>query len=446
MTFEDLNPGKAILNALSDMGFSAPTLIQSRVYPVAASGRDVLGIAQTGTGKTLAYLLPVLRMWTFSRQRHPQILVVVPTRELAVQVAETAKSLTKYMNFVTVAVYGGTNLNVQAAEVDMGADMIVGTPGRLMDLVYHGSLKLKSVKKLVIDEVDEMLDLGFRPQLQTLLEMLPEKRQNLMFSATLSDDILSIEDNWFNNPEQVEAAPPGTPVENVRLFLCEVPNFFTKLNLLKILLKDPVYARVLVFASTKAMADTAFEDLSPHFNESLGVIHSNKSQNVRLETVRKFREGSIRILIATDIMARGIDISGVSHVINLDIPEDPLNFVHRIGRTGRAGEQGVALTLTSPYESEYLEAIYSLQGVNFEALELPANPEISEVIAEHEKPVIRMKNVLGKIKKIDPEHSGFHTKKAKNLKTNKKVRYADKMKAKYGKPKTRGQKPKGKKG
>lgn len=444
MTFEDLNPGKAILNALTDMGYKYPTLIQSRAYPIATSGRSVLGIAQTGTGKTLAYLLSVLRMWSFSKQRHPQILVVVPTRELVVQVTEVAKQLSAYMNFVTVGVYGGTNLNVQAGEVDLGADMIIGTPGRLMDLVYHGSLKLKSVKKLIVDEVDEMLDLGFRPQLYTLLEMLPQKRQNLMFSATLSEDVDTIIDTFFDNPERIEAAPSGTPLEQISQSLYTVPNFNTKLNLISILLKDAYFTKVLVFTSTKSLADLTYEKLNDIFQDETGVIHSNKSQNTRLNTVHDFKQGKLRILVATDIMSRGLDITGVSHVINMDIPDDPLNYIHRIGRTGRAGVEGISIAISSPMETDQLASIEDFMGFSIEKHTLPDGLIISDELCEHEKPVIKMKNILARIPTLEKGNAAFHEKKAKNQKTNKKVRFAEKMKAKYGKPKTRGQKQKGK--
>ena len=444
MTFEDLNPGKAVLNALKDMGYVSPTLIQSRVYPVATSGRSVIGIAQTGTGKTLAYLLSVLRMWSFSKQRHPQILIVVPTRELVVQVTETAKKLTAYMNFVTVGVYGGTNLNVQAAEVDLGADMIVGTPGRLMDLVYHGSLKLKSVKKLIIDEVDEMLDLGFRPQLKTLMDMLPAKRQNLMFSATLSEDVEAIIEDYFDDPERIEAAPSGTPLEQIKQKLYKVPNYNTKLNLTNILLKDKDMYKVLIFASTKSLADLAFERINESYPEMTGVIHSNKSQNTRLNTVKAFTDGTIRILVATDIMSRGLDITGVSHVISLDVPEEPLNYIHRIGRTGRAGEHGIAISVVSPSEDVLLDDIEKMMGFKIKVCDLPEGLIISDVLCDHEKPVIKMKNILAKIPAVDKSNPAFHEKKAKNRKVNQKVRFSEKMKAKYGKPKTRGQKQKGK--
>ncbi|MBK9256269.1 MAG: DEAD/DEAH box helicase [Saprospiraceae bacterium] len=445
MTFQDMNLGNALQNALNESGFTEPTTIQSRAFPVIMSGRDVLGIAQTGTGKTFAYLLPCLRLWKFSKERHPQVLIIVPTRELVVQVTEEVKKLSTYLNVVAVGVYGGTNLNTQAGEVDLGADIIVGTPGRLMDLVYHGTLKLKSIKRLVIDEVDEMLDQGFRHQLHTILEMLPAKRQNLMFSATLTEDIQVIIDEYFKQPERIEAAPVGSPIDQIEQSAFLLPNFNTKISFVQILLKNPELNKVLMFVSTKAMADLVEDRLMTNFESEMSVIHSNKSQNARFKAVEDFKSGEIRILLATDIIARGLDVAGVSHVINFDIPDDPLNYIHRIGRTGRAGQTGNAIALVADYEKSDFEAIEGLMDMKVNISSNPENLEISEELIDAELPEIRMKNILAKIPVIPTSGSAFHEKKAKNKKVNAKIRYSDKMHAKYGKPKSRGQKSKKKK-
>ena len=215
MQFEDLNLNTPLLRAIEDLGYTQPTTIQHRVFPIVMSGRDVCGIAQTGTGKTFAYLLPCLRQWKFDKNKDPQILIIVPTRELVVQVVEAVKKLTPYMSVVTVGVFGGMNINTQQIEVEKGVDVLVATPGRLFDLIMNGAIKTKKIKRLVIDEMDEMLNLGFRKQITNILELLPAKRQNLLFSATITEEVENLMNDYFTNPERVEAAPAGTPLDNI---------------------------------------------------------------------------------------------------------------------------------------------------------------------------------------------------------------------------------------
>ena len=256
MTFDDFGLNKPLLNALNDLGYTQPTAIQEKVYSVMMSGRDVLGIAQTGTGKTLAYLLPTLRQWKYSKDRSPQILILVPTRELVVQVVTEVEKLTKYMNVVVGGVYGGTNMNTHIELIRNGLDVLVATPGRLLDLVLNGDLRLKMVKKLIIDEVDEMLDLGFRHQLTSVFNLLPPKRQNLMFSATMTDKVEVLIDDYFNYPVKIEAAPTGTPLENIIQTAYHVPNFNTKVNLLEMILHlNADMNKVVIFTATKKLAD-----------------------------------------------------------------------------------------------------------------------------------------------------------------------------------------------
>ena len=442
MTFKDFNLNNPLWNALDDVSIKIPTSIQKKTFPVIMSGRDVTGIAQTGTGKTLAYLLPLLKMWAFNKSRHTSVLIIVPTRELVVQVVDSATMLSKYMNVVIRGVYGGTNLKTQAYELAEGCDILIGTPGRLLDLGYHGSLNLKNIRKLVIDEVDEMLSLGFRSQLQHIFDLLPEKRQNLMFSATMTDDVIRLIEEEFNNPENIEAAPSGTPLDNIKQIAYRVPNFNTKINLLHIILdQNPDMNKVLLFVSTKALADTLHTDLSARYEGKVGVIHSNKDQNFRFNAVNSFKDGTYTVLIATDIIARGLDIEDVSHVINFDLPEQPESYIHRIGRTGRADRKGEAISLISDFETDMLSSIEALMEYTVPLQDKPENLEISDVLTEAEMPEIRMKNVLAPLPKMS-DTGAFHEKKAKNQKVNIKVRYKDKMHAKYGKPKTRGQKRK----
>lgn len=441
MTFRELNLNKALINALDDLGYEQPTSIQEKVFSVAMSGKDVLGIAQTGTGKTFAYLLPTLRQWQFSKERHPQIMIVVPTRELVVQVVKEIEKLTKYMSVVTVGVYGGANINTQADEVENGLDVIVGTPGRIMDLVYRGVLRLKNIKRLIIDEVDEMLNLGFRPQLSSIFDLLTNRRQNLLFSATITEEVEGLLDTFFNHPARVEAAPVGTPLENIQQFAYKVENFNTKVNLLIHLLSDEkVMNKVMVFVSTKSLADQLFDKLIEKFPDQVGVIHSNKAQNNRFNTVKNFQNNDIRILIATDIIARGIDIHEVSHVINFDVPDIAEHYIHRIGRTGRAEKEGIAITFVTPKEADYQDAIETLMQKNIEIIDFPEEVEISKVLIPDEMPKVQMKNI-----QMSPKieiGGAFQEKLAKNKKVNNKVRWQDKMMKKYGKPKTRGAKKK----
>lgn len=431
------------MSALDDLGLVYPTTIQHKIFSVIMSGRDVCGIAQTGTGKTYAYLLPCLKMWSYSKDRIPQILIVVPTRELVIQVVEEVKKLSAYMTMEVVGVFGGVNMKPQAMAIENGCDVVVATPGRLLDLVLDGYLRLKSIKRLIIDEVDEMLNLGFRSQLTKILEALPPKRQNLMFSATITEEVEKLIEDYFTSPERVEAAPTGTPLENINQQQYRVPNFYTKVNLLTLLLNaNEDMTRVLVFVATKVMADQLQDELEPTIADKMGVIHSNKSQNKRFEAVEKFQSGEYRFIIATDIVARGLDIAEVSHVINFDIPEVPEAYIHRIGRTGRADKKGIAISFVTEKEQEFMGQIEGLMNYKVPEVSLPDDLEISDVLTEDEKPKVKMRETLIRLPKIGESGPAFHEKLAKNKKVNVKIRHSDKMMAKYGKPKTRGQKKK----
>lgn len=417
MTFSDFNLNKPLLNALLDAGLEVPTPIQEQSFSVIMSGKDVLGIAQTGTGKTLAYLLPALRMWKFSKERFPQILIVVPTRELVVQVVETITMLTPYMDVATVGVYGGTGMLTQMEAVEAGSDVIVATPGRLVDLVMKGSLKLKNVKKFILDEVDEMLDLGFKHQIKNILDLLPEKRQNLFFSATMTEEVEELIEDFFDFPERIEVAPSGKPLENIEQRAYEVPNFYTKANLLMHLVEsDESFSRVLVFTSTKKMADRLFEVMDKSFPGLFGVVHSNKSQNYRFLKVDAFERGELPFLISTDLVARGIDIEEVSHVINFDLPGTAEGYIHRIGRTGRAEKKGVAISFISPKEMPRKRNIEQLMDISIDFTDLPEEVEISEMLIEEEKPEVKMKNRLTKPFNAKGRGEVFHKRSLRNSK------------------------------
>lgn len=439
MRFDQLNLNSPLLKALDNLGYTQPTTIQERVFAVAMSGKDVCGIAQTGTGKTFAYLLPLLRLWKFNKDKDPQILILVPTRELVTQVVENVKLLTQFMGFSVVGVYGGVNIKTQVLALEGGADLIVATPGRLFDLAMAGAFKLRTIKKLVVDEMDEMLNLGFRTQLKNIIDLLPTKRQNLLFSATITEEVEALMETFFNEPVKVEAAPTGTPLENIQQTAFLVPNFNTKVNLLELLLaQDESMSKVLIFTATKKLADQLFERLDPHFPGIAGVIHSNKEQNHRFNTVKQFKDGVYRLIIATDIVARGIDIAEVTHVFNFDMPEVPEHYIHRIGRTGRADKKGVAISFITEKDLPSQNAIQALMQYEIPMQPLPGNLDISTELTEDELPKSTVRIFIPKLPKKD-ENAGpaFHEKSAKNSRTNQKVRYKDKMQAKYGKPKKR---------
>ena len=443
MNFTELNINSPLINALNDLGITQTTTIQERAYPAIMSGRDIVGIAQTGTGKTIAYLLPSLRLWKFTKEKSPQILVVVPTRELVVQVVEQVEQLTKYMHVRVVGVYGGVNMIRQTPLVVAGVDVLVATPGRLLDFALNGSLKLKSIKRFIIDEVDEMLNLGFRPQLIRIIDLLPPKRQNLMFSATISEDLKDLVHDFFVQPLEIEAAPTGTPLENIKQIGFKVPNFNTKVNLLEYLIRNnPEFSKVLVFTSTKKLADALYDELSPKFVDQIGLIHSNKSQNNRFDTLRSFKENQIPILIATDIVARGLDISDVSHVVNFDVPDVAENYIHRIGRTGRADKNGVSITFITKADVENRKGIEGLMNRKIPIVSLPTELVISKELTMDDLPQVKMKNTLVSIPKKEEGGAAFHEKSEKNQQVNNKIRRKESMRMKYGKPKTRGQKKK----
>ncbi len=442
MTFKELNLNTPLQNALEELEFIYPTPIQEQALPIILSGKDMVGVAQTGTGKTFAYLLPILKSLKYSDQKNPRILIVVPTRELVVQVVNEIEKLTPYINCRFAGVYGGTNINTQKQMVHKGLDILVATPGRLLDLVLDGYIRLKSIQKLVIDEVDEMLNLGFRVQLINLLDLLPEKRQNLLFSATLTEDVNTIIQDFFNHPVKIEIAPTGTPLKLIKQIGYHVPNFYTKVNLLEDLLKDKTLEKVLIFVESKKLADRLAEHLETTFGKQMGVIHSNKSQNYRLNSIKKFESGENRILIATELIARGIDINDVTHVINFDTPKIPENYMHRIGRTGRADKPGTAITFINEAEEIYQQEIETLMNMEIPMMEIPETVEISNKFTDDERPNLMDKNYLKRKKNVG--NGAFHAKKDKNKKENTGGSYKQKMKTKYKKPQTRSAKTKNK--
>ena len=414
-SFQELSIQKSLLNAIADLDFVKPTPIQREAYPKILSGKNVVGIAQTGTGKTLAYSLPILQELNYSKSYKPRVLIIVPTRELVVQVVDQIELYTKYMTVRIAGVFGGVNIKTQQALLSEGTDIIVGTPGRLYDLILNRSLQTQDIKKLVIDEVDIMLDLGFRFQLNNIFELLPEKRQNIMFSATMTDDVQFLIQDNFINPQTITVSVSGTPLDNISQTCYAVPNFYTKVNLLDYLLKDKAtFQKVVVFIDSKKNADRLFLELEANYWKELGIIHSNKSQNNRLATIERFNDGQTRILIASDIIARGLDLDDISHIINFDTPKFPENYIHRIGRTGRAKKMGNSILLFTKDEEKNKLAIEKLMAKIIDSKKFPNEVVISKKLILDEQPKVVEKNPHKKSKQ--PSGPSFHDKKDKNKK------------------------------
>jgi ATP-dependent RNA helicase RhlE len=358
-TFADLNLSQPLLKALHHEGYETPTPIQARAIPDLLKGRDLLGIAQTGTGKTAAFALPILEHLSKKTERPARntcrVLVLSPTRELASQIGESFKAYGRHVRASRAIIFGGVSINNQIAIVNGGVDVVVATPGRLCDLMERKALSLSKVEILVLDEVDQMLDLGFIHDIRRITAALPKDRQNLFFSATMPKEIASLANNLLKDPVRVEVAPVATTAERVNQAVIHVEQV-NKLKVLADLLKDNAMTRTLVFTRTKHGADKVMKGLS-QAGYTAAAIHGNKSQNNRERALAGFKAGKILVLVATDIAARGIDVDSVSHVINYDLPHVPESYVHRIGRTARAGAEGDAIALCNPEERSLLRDI-----------------------------------------------------------------------------------------
>jgi ATP-dependent RNA helicase RhlE len=439
-SFSSINLSKPLFRAIDEMGFSQPTPIQQEAYSVISSGRDIVGIAQTGTGKTLAYLMPILNNLNFIKDNSaPRVLIIVPTRELVVQVLKYVEDLIQYKNLRVFGVYGDTNINTQIDKIADGGDILVATPGRLYDLILCKAVKIKSVQKLILDEVDVLLDLGFRLQLQNIFDLLPEKRQNIMFSATMTDEVELLIQDYFILPIKIQIAISGEPLKSIHQSCYSVRNFLTKINLLAYLLSDQQkFDKVLVFVSSKNHADKIFDALQKQDITKLGIIHSNKSHNTRVETLEKFERGDYRILISTDVISRGLDFKNLSYVINFDTPNYPENYIHRIGRTGRANHVGNSILFFTEVELEYKLAIEELMNYEIPELDLPDDVQENYQLIADEIPKIRTK--INRNEKTGKLANAFHEKSDKNKKVNLGGSYRRELAAKYKKPLTKGDK------
>jgi ATP-dependent RNA helicase RhlE len=409
-TFEDFNLNRQLLNAVADLGFEKPTDIQQKCIPIIDGGQEVIGIAQTGTGKTAAYLLPILMKVKFAQGTEPRVLILAPTKELTLQIAEHAQQLAKYTDLRIQALYGGVGPKTQIELLQAGIDILVATPGRFMELYLRGEIPVKQIKTMVLDEADRVMDMGFMRQIRKILEVLPRKRQNLLFSATFPAKVESLSAEFLEFPVKIEITPAATPAKQVAQVLYHVPNLKTKINFLEYLMKDADFNRVLIFTRTKDVADNVFSFIDRKGLGPARVIHSNKGQNSRINAVNDFKEGGIRVLVSTDVTARGIDVVKVSHVINFDVPILYEDYVHRIGRTGRAFQEGKAITFVTKSEVYHIERIEKLIREKIPVRDLPAAVVVEKTPFEEEQ---RMrKEIDDQKRRDDPTFKGaFHEKK-----------------------------------
>jgi ATP-dependent RNA helicase RhlE len=376
MHFDELGLAPELLRAIADKGYTEPTPIQAQAIPLVLAGKDLMGGAQTGTGKTAAFTLPLLqRILAFaspspSPARHPvRVLMLAPTRELAIQVHESVKTYSRHVPIRSACVFGGVDIKPQIAEIRCGVEVLVATPGRLLDLVEQKCLNFGSVQALVLDEADRMLDMGFVPDVTRIINMLPRQRQSLLFSATFSEEIKKLADGMLQSPVLIEVAKRNTVSETITHRVHPVAAEAKRALLVK-LLKSADFNQVLVFTRTKIETNKLAREL-----QKAGIaadsIHGDKSQQERLKALEAFKEGSVLVLVATDVAARGLDIDELPHVINFELPRTPEDYIHRIGRTGRAGKPGTAISLVSASEVQYLVEIEKLIRIQVEQVAIP---------------------------------------------------------------------------
>ena len=384
MNFTELGLSKPVLRALNEKGYDTPTPIQGEAIPHVLDGRDVLGCAQTGTGKTAAFAIPIIeRLLPHGAQQHIRVLIVTPTRELAIQIQENLEAYGRHTPLRSAVIFGGVGQNPQVRALKKGVDVLVATPGRLLDLKDQGYVHLDRLEVLVLDEADRMLDMGFIHDIRKILKAVPANRQTLFFSATMPDAIAELSRTILTDPVRVEVTPASTTAETVRQQV-----YFTNKDLKKDLflhiLQDPDIDQALVFSRTKHGADRIVRNLKKK-NIRAAAIHGNKSQNQRQKALQDFKDGKLRLLIATDIASRGIDIKELRHVINYDVPNEPESYVHRIGRSGRAGEPGHAISICEPEENAYIRDIETLIGQSIDVVDGHPHPQTDRPMSKAEK-------------------------------------------------------------
>jgi ATP-dependent RNA helicase RhlE len=413
-SFEDFNLNPQLLSAIADLGFKVPTEIQKKSIPIILGGQEVIGIAQTGTGKTAAYVLPLLMKVKYAQGKEPRAVILGPTKELVVQLAAHAQAMAKYTDLRIHAIYGGVGPKTQIEAIEAGVDILVATPGRFMEIYLRGELPVKQIKTLILDEADRMMDMGFMPQLRKIFEVIPSKRQNLLFSATFPQRVERLSAEFLEFPVRIEVTPSATPAKFVAQEAYHVPNLKTKINFIEYLLRTQEdFNRVVIFTRTKENADNVFKYIDRKGLGPAKVIHSNKGQNTRINSMNEFKEGKMRVLVSTDVTSRGIDVTKVSHVINFDVPVLYEDYVHRIGRTGRASEVGRALTLVTPPEEYHIAKIEAMIRSKIPLKKMPPEVEIEKTPKEEAQEMAR--RIDRQKRKADPEFKGaFHDRKSKS--------------------------------
>ena len=388
MQFEDLQLVEPILRALKEEKYTKPTSIQEKSIPLILNRNDVLGSAQTGTGKTAAFAIPIIQHLYLAKQesnrpRKINALIITPTRELAIQIGDSFSTYGRYTELKNTVIFGGVKQASQANRLKSGVDILVATPGRLLDLMDQGIINLRDIEYFVLDEADNMLDMGFIHDIKKIIAKLPKHRQSLFFSATMPDNIVALSRTILMNPKKVDVAPISSTAETIQQYIYYT-NQSTKIELLNHILEDQKIDQVLLFARTKHGADRITRNLSKNKIKS-AAIHGNKSQNARQKALQDFKEGKIRVLVATDIAARGIDIDKLKYVINFEIPNIAETYVHRIGRSGRAGEEGVSISICEPEENTYIRDIEKLINKKIEVIEDNPFPQTEKPMNKQEK-------------------------------------------------------------
>ena len=414
MRFDDLKLTRQFLNAIEDAGYENATPIQQKAIPPLRAGQDVIGIAQTGTGKTAAFLLPLLQTLKYAQGEAPRGLVLAPTKELVVQIHQEALKFASYTDLRIVAFYGGVGPKKQIEEIADGVDLIVSTPGRFLEIYSRGHVETKKLKHIVLDEADRMMDMGFMPQIRQIQEVIPTKRQNILFSATFPPRVERLAEEFLLWPTRIEVTPESTPVSTVTQYKLSLPNLRTKIAFIEWYVREQLGDdRLLIFTRRKEEAENLFKFLDRSFDKGVRAVHSNKGQNARINAMQDFRTGAVQILIATDVASRGIDVPETQWVINASVPRDPHDYIHRIGRTGRAFREGSALTLVDPAEKFALERIESLTGETL--LDFPAVPELEPFETPRREKQNQAREIDRELKKRDPNYQGaFHEKKRKS--------------------------------
>lgn len=417
MLFKELDIMKPILRSLLEKGYEQPTPIQEQSIPVLLEGRDILGCAQTGTGKTASFAIPVIQQIALKHsnpheKKKIRALILAPTRELAIQIQENFTSYAKYVHVKNTVIFGGVPQNAQVRALSQGIEILIATPGRLLDLIHQKYINLSDVEHFVLDEADRMFDMGMVNDVKKIVAMLPQKRQNLLFSATMPKEVMNLVNSILKDPVKVEIAPQSSTVDTVEQKLYYV-NKRDKKTLLAHILKDEEINSLLVFSRTKHGANNIVKELNKAGIDSLA-IHGNKSQNARQAALRSFKEGRIRVLVATDIAARGIDVNELSHVVNYDLPDVPETYVHRIGRTGRAGHSGIAISFCAGDEKKELKAIEKVIDMKIPVMDDVNLPPLEEVIETKQTKNFRFKGNNNRRGNNNKDKSGSSSKRSSN--------------------------------